>query len=328
MSGLIALLDDIAALVKLTAASVDDIAAGAARASVKAAGVVVDDAAVTPQYVHGIDPRRELPIIKKIAVGSLRNKLVFILPVALVLSQFLPWLLTPLLMLGGTYLCFEGAEKIWEKVSGKHAEKELPVVEQSSEAEDRLIRGAITTDFILSAEIMVIALNEVTDQSFWIRTAILVIVAIAITILVYGVVGLIVKMDDIGLAMSKRKGRATQQIGHLLVAGMPKLLSFLSVVGTFAMLWVGGHILLVGSGEIGVPILYDWVHGMESAAAAASGAAGAFIGWLVNTFFSLMLGFIWGSLVVLIVHFWPRKKKIESRGEQAMAGSSDANNQP
>ena len=328
MSGLIALLDDIAALVKLTAASVDDIAAGAARASVKAAGVVVDDAAVTPQYVHGIDPRRELPIIKKIAVGSLRNKLVFILPVALVLSQFLPWLLTPLLMLGGTYLCFEGAEKIWEKVSGKHAEKELPVVEQSSEAEDRLIRGAITTDFILSAEIMVIALNEVTDQSFWIRTAILVIVAIAITILVYGVVGLIVKMDDIGLAMSKRKGRATQQIGHLLVAGMPKLLSFLSVVGTFAMLWVGGHILLVGSGEIGVPILYDWVHGMESAAAAASGAAGAFIGWLVNTFFSLILGFIWGSLVVLIVHFWPRKKKNESRGEQAMAGGSDASNQP
>ncbi len=310
MSGLIALLDDIAALVKLTAASVDDIAAGAARASVKAAGVVVDDAAVTPQYVHGLDPRRELPIIKKIAVGSLRNKLLFILPVALVLSEFIPWLLTPILMLGGTYLCFEGAEKIWEKFTGAHAEKDLPVVEQSAEAEDKLIRGAITTDFILSAEIMVIALNEVADQTFLIRAAILVVVAIAITLLVYGAVGLIVKIDDIGLAMTKRKGQLTQQTGRVLVAGMPKLLTFLSVVGTFAMLWVGGHILLVGSGEIGVPLLYDWVHGLEQSAAAATGAVGAFVGWLVNTFFSLILGFLWGSLAVLVVHFFPKKKKV------------------
>ncbi|MFC0581421.1 DUF808 domain-containing protein [Micrococcoides hystricis] len=324
MSGLIALLDDIAALVKLTAASVDDIAAGAARASVKAAGVVVDDAAVTPQYVHGIDPRRELPIIRKIAVGSLRNKLLFILPVALVLSEFMPWLLTPILMIGGTYLCFEGAEKIWAKLTGHHAESDLPVVEQSEEAEKKLVRGAITTDFILSAEIMVIALNEVADQTLLVRTGILIVVGIGITLLVYGVVGLIVKMDDIGLALTKRKGTGVQRVGALLVEGMPKLLTFLSVVGTFAMIWVGGHILLVGTGEIGIPLIYDWVHGLETAAAAATGALGGFIGWLVNTFISLILGFIWGSLVVWVVHLFAKRKKNRSatNDESALTESS------
>lgn len=308
--GLIALLDDIAALVRLTAASVDDIAAGAARASVKAAGVVVDDAAVTPQYVHGVDPRRELPIIRKIAVGSIRNKLLFILPIALILSEFIPWLLTPILMVGGTYLCFEGAEKIWEKLRGHHAEKsEEPVVEQSEEAENKLVRGAITTDFILSAEIMVIALNEVADQPLLFRAIILFVVAVGITVLVYGVVALIVKMDDIGLALTKKNSQFWKKFGMLLVTGMPKVLSFLSIVGTFAMLWVGGHILLVGSHELGLTPIYDFVHHLEVAAAAAVSTIGGFVGWVVNTFFSLILGFIWGSLVVLVVHFIPKKKK-------------------
>ena len=168
--GLFALLDDIAVLAKAAAASIDDVGAAAGRASAKAAGVIVDDTAVTPRYVQGLDPKRELPIIKKIAIGSLRNKLLFILPAALLLSQFLPWALTPLLMLGGLYLCFEGAEKVWERVSGHH-EEAAPVMEEGPDAEKRMVRGAVTTDFILSAEIMMIALNEVADQPFWSRAA-------------------------------------------------------------------------------------------------------------------------------------------------------------
>lgn len=245
--GLAALLDDVAALAKLAAANVDDVAAAAGRASVKAAGVVVDDAAVTPQYVRNIEPKRELPIIKKIAVGSLRNKLVFILPAALLLSQYLPWMLTPLLMLGGTYLCFEGAEKVIEMFSKKeHAEEETPAVVQGEDAEKKIISGAVRTDFILSAEIMVIALNEVASESFWARAAILAVVGIGITLLVYGAVGLLVKMDDIGLVMAQRESAGAQKFGLGLVKAMPVVMKVISVVGTFAMLWVGGHIIRGG----------------------------------------------------------------------------------
>ena len=213
-TGLFALLDDIAALARLAAASMDDIAAGAAKASSKAVGVVIDDAAVTPQYVRGLSPARELPIIKKIAIGSIRNKLVFILPVALVLSEFLPALLTPLLMLGGTYLCFEGAEKIIEKLRpSKHVTK-APSVLRGEEAENRVVSSAVRTDFILSAEIMVISLNEVTDHTLWIRAAILFLVAIVITVAVYGVVGLLVKLDDIGRALTRRDSELSQKFGR------------------------------------------------------------------------------------------------------------------
>ena len=202
--GLVALLDDVAALVKLAAASVDDVGAAAARASVKATGVVVDDTAVTPRYVQGLEPERELPIIKRIALGSLRNKLLIILPVIMLLSQFLPWLLTPILMVGGAYLAYEGAEKVWEIVSGHHEEE----AEAGEVDEDAVVSGAIRTDFILSAEIMVIALNEVDTEPFLSRLIILVIVALLITALVYGVVGLIVKMDDVGLHLAAaRVGR-------------------------------------------------------------------------------------------------------------------------
>src|ERR687893_786301 len=249
--GLFGLLDDVAAIARLAAASVDDVAAAAARASAKAAGVVVDDAAVTPRYVHGFTADRELPMIRRIALGSLRNKLLIILPVILVLSQFLPWLLTPILMIGGTYLCFEGAEKIYEKVSGHHAEHgEQPAVVQGADQEKVMVKGAIRTDFILSAEIMVISLNEVADEGLVSRAIILVVVAIGITLLVYGVVGLIVKMDDVGLHLSERDSGTARKVGLLLVRGMPKLLALLSTVGVLAMLWVGGHILLVGTDEL------------------------------------------------------------------------------
>src|SRR4051794_7792353 len=191
-AGLFGLFDDIATLARMASASVDDIGAAAGRASAKAAGVVVDDTAVTPQYVHGMAADRELPIIVRIAKGSLRNKILFILPAALLLSQFLPWLLSPILMLGGTYLCYEGVEKVWEKLSG-HDEHEL-AAEVGPDAEAAMVSSAIRTDFILSAEIMVIALNEVSDQAFVPRALILAVVAVAITVLVYGVVALIVKM--------------------------------------------------------------------------------------------------------------------------------------
>ena len=307
--GLVALLDDIAALAKLAAASVDDVAAAAGRASAKAAGVVVDDTAVTPRYVTGFTADRELPMIRRIAVGSLRNKLLFILPGALLLSQFAPWLLTPILMLGGTYLSFEGAEKIWEKVSGHHAAEEAPAAAQGPEQEEQMVAGAIRTDFILSAEIMVIALNEVAAEALLPRAIILVVVASVITIGVYGVVALIVKMDDIGLHLSGRQSPAAQRVGELLVKGMPKLLAGLATVGVVAMLWVGGHILLVGADTLGWHAPYSLVHHAELAVAGATGALGGFLGWLTNTLGSALVGLIVGAVVVAVAHVIPRRTK-------------------
>lgn len=201
--GLVALLDDVAVLARAAAASIDDVGAAAAKAGAKAAGVVVDDAAVTPQYVRSLAAERELPIIKRIALGSLRNKYFIILPAVLLLSQFVPWLLTPILMLGGAYLCYEGAEKVWAKIAHHDADG---AGEEEVQDETTLVSGAVRTDLILSAEIMVITLNEVIDEPFWSRLAILAIVAVVITVLVYGVVALIVKMDDAGLRLSQRSG--------------------------------------------------------------------------------------------------------------------------
>ncbi|TGD12521.1 DUF808 domain-containing protein [Brevibacterium sp. S111] len=307
--GLIALLDDVAALVKLSAASLDDVAAGASRAGAKAAGVVIDDAAVTPKFVEGVSPKRELPIIERIALGSLVNKIVIILPIILLLSQFLPWLLTPLLMVGGTYLCFEGAEKVFEKLGWiAHHEKEAAGADTPADgaaadgaaAEKKIVRSAITTDFVLSCEIMVIALNEVAVESLTSRAVILIIVALAITLGVYGVVALIVKMDNIGLHLAKKDSPGPQRFGRFLVGAMPKLLTLLSVVGTFAMLWVGGHIILVGTDELGFHALYGFVHHLEVPAAAVP-AIGGILGWVVNTVFSLILGAIWGGIVVAVI---------------------------
>jgi predicted DNA repair protein MutK len=301
-AGLAALLDDVAALARVAAASVDDVAAGASRASVKAAGVIVDDAAVTPRYVQGFQPERELPMIKRIAVGSLRNKLLFILPAALLLSELLPWLLTPILMIGGAYLCYEGAEKLWEMVSPHSHDAEAPVSAQGPEHEDALVAGAIRTDFILSAEIMVISLNEVTDEPFLSRTMILVVVALAITALVYGAVALIVKMDDVGLRLAQTREGLAASVGRGLVRAMPVVLSVLSQVGIAAMLWVGGHILLVGLDELGVSALYDLVHHLEEDVHDALGAVGGVGAWLTNTAASAVLGLAVGAIVVAVMH--------------------------
>jgi predicted DNA repair protein MutK len=300
--GLAALLDDVAVLARAAAASVDDVAAGAGRAGVKAAGVIVDDAAVTPRYVQGFRPERELPMIRRIATGSLRNKLLFILPVALLLSELLPGLLTPILMVGGVYLCYEGAEKIWERVGPHHHDAADAAGEQAPEDEEQLVKGAIRTDFILSAEIMVIALNEVTDEPLLSRALILAVVALAITAGVYGAVALIVKMDDVGLRMAQASNGGAASFGRGLVRAMPVVLSVLSTVGIAAMLWVGGHILLVGLDELGVSFLYDAVHHLEEDVHHALGAVGGVAAWLTNTGASALLGLAVGAVTVAVAH--------------------------
>ncbi|MGI9605737.1 MAG: DUF808 domain-containing protein [Acidimicrobiales bacterium] len=298
--GLVGLLDDVAALAKLAAASIDDVGVAAGRASMKAAGVVVDDTAVTPAYVHGLAADRELPIIKQIAKGSLRNKLLFILPAALVLSAIAPTLVEIILMLGGTFLCYEGAHKIIHALKGDDHDHDVPAAVQGPAAEAATISGAIRTDFILSAEIMVIALKEVLDEGVVSRAVILVVVAIVITVIVYGLVALIVKMDDVGLSLAQRDDESSQRLGRLLVNGMPKLLTFLSVIGTAAMLWVGGHILIVGAHELGWDLPYDIVHDLEDAVHDVGGIGGL-LAWLANTALSAVAGFAVGSAVALVV---------------------------
>lgn len=305
-AGLFGLLDDVAAIAKLAAASVDDVGAAAGRATAKAAGVVVDDTAVTPQYVQGITAEREIPIIKKIAYGSLRNKLLIILPVALVLSQWMEWLIAPILMVGGAYLAFEGAEKVWERLRPHSDAAEAQTggghAPTGGQDEKTLVASAVRTDLILSTEIMVIALKEVADESFWARLAILVVVAIAITIGVYGVVGLIVKMDDAGLSLVQRRSRFARSLGRGLVAAMPRLLAVISFVGVIAMLWVGGHILLSNAAEVGWHWPYETVHSAEEDIHHAAHGVGALLGWLFNTFVSFLVGLVVGGLIVAVMH--------------------------
>lgn len=313
--GLVGLFDDVAALAKLAAASVDDVGAAAGRASVKAAGVVVDDAAVTPAYVRGLAAERELPIIRRIAVGSLRNKLLIILPAALLLSSIAPTVVEVILMCGGTYLAYEGAHKIIHALRHDDHDHDVPVPEQGADAEERTVTGAIRTDFILSAEIMVIALKEVIDEPVLSRGVILAIVGVLITIGVYGVVALIVKMDDIGLRLAQRDSRRSKRIGHLMVVGMPRVLSWLSVIGTAAMLWVGGHILLVGSDELGWNTPYHLVHELEHLVDGVA-VVGGVLAWLVNTAASALVGVVVGSLLVLVMERLP----IGARGAASPAG--------
>lgn len=308
--GLVALLDDVAAIARIAAASVDDVAAAAGRAGMKSLGVVIDDAAVTPRYVTGAKANRELPIIKKIAIGSIRNKLLFILPAIMLLSQFVPWTLTPILMLGGTYLCFEGAEKVYEILAGHSKDKkDVPAVDQGPEQEDKMVRGAITTDFILSVEIMVIALNEVADEPFISRLVIMIVVALGITALVYGAVALIIKMDDIGLRLAENESEFSTRLGMGLVKAMPIVLSVLSTVGIVAMLWVGGHIILVGMDDLGFSPIYDWVHSVEGIVGGWVPAIEGALAWLTNTVFSAILGLLWGGVIVAVMHVLPFGRK-------------------
>jgi uncharacterized protein len=325
--GLAALLDDVAALARLAAASADDVAAASAKAGSKAVGVVIDDAAVTPQYVQGIKPKRELPIIWRITKGSLRNKLIFILPVLLLLSVFAPWLLTPILMLGGLYLSFEGAEKIWELVSGKP--KKAPATAKGADAEDAVVSGAVRTDLILSAEIMVISMNSVDTDSLWMRAIVLVVIALAITALVYGSVGLLVKMDDIGLAMAADgDSEFKQKVGTGLVRAMPRVMDVISYVGMIAMLWVGGHILLVGTHDLGLAQPYGVVHHLEGLVAGVAGI-GAVLAWLINTFFSFVFGLLIGAVVAVIVHFLPFGRHGDEEGaDGSPAGHGDPQSSP
>jgi predicted DNA repair protein MutK len=304
--GLVALLDDVAALAKLAAASIDDVGAAAGRASMKAAGVVVDDAAVTPGYVRGLAANRELPIIRKIAVGSLRNKLLFILPVAILLSEVAPKVVEVILMLGGAYLAYEGAHKILHAVRGDDHDHDVPAVLVGPDAEQATISGAIRTDFILSAEIMVISLKEVLDEPLLSRIAVLIVVAVLITVLVYGAVAGIVKMDDVGLALTKRSSARAQRSGRMLVNAMPVLLRWLSTIGIAAMLWVGGHILLAGADELGWHGPYDLVHHLEEAVH-DTGAVSGVLEWLVNTAASAVVGLGVGLLLTVVVAKVPRR---------------------
>jgi hypothetical protein len=305
--GLVGLLDDIAALAKLAAASIDDIGAAAGKASVKAAGVVVDDTAVTPAYVHGLAAERELPIIRRIAIGSLRNKLLFILPAALLLSAIAPLVVEIILMFGGCFLCYEGAHKIIHKLRHDDHDHDAPAAQLGPDAESKTIAGAIRTDFILSAEIMVIALKEVLTQPLVSRGIILAVVAVGITVAVYGVVALIVKMDDIGLKLAQRPSAAAQRVGRMLVTGMPKLLAWLSVIGTAAMLWVGGHILLAGLDEVGWGWPYHLVHQLEHLVHGVPGVGGV-LGWVVNTLASALIGLAVGTVLVLLIERLPRRR--------------------
>jgi uncharacterized protein len=301
-SGLIALLDDVAMIAKLAAASADDIAAATAKAGTKAAGVVIDDTAVTPRYVTGLTPERELPIIWKIAKGSLKNKLLFLLPGAIALSYFAPWLITPILMLGGAYLAFEATEKILESVLHDHDHQvELLKADTPHELEELQVTGAIRTDLILSAEIMAIALNELSAMPIAEQAAALALVGIAITVGVYGVVGLIVKLDDIGLHLADRRNAGSKALGMGLVHVVPTLLSALSKIGTAAMLWVGGGILVHGMEVLGAPAIPHFIHDIAHQVGEATGTIGPVLEWLTNAISASIVGAMIGWVLAMIV---------------------------
>ena len=302
-SGLIALLDDVATIAKLAASSLDDVAGAAGKASTKAAGVVIDDTAVTPRYVVGLAPERELPIIGKIAVGSLKNK-VLILVGALALSALLPMLITPLLMLGGAYLAFEATEKIIEVLLHEHEHEEqlVDAMADPADLEALQVKGAIRTDFILSAEIMVIALSQLGDLGIAMQAAALAAVGLVITVGVYGVVALIVKLDDIGIHLAARRNATARAIGNALVQIVPKMLSGLSALGTAAMLWVGGGILLHGMEELHLgEAVPNALHHWSAVAGEATGAMGPVIEWFFYALGSAVAGLIVGGLIVLVV---------------------------
>jgi predicted DNA repair protein MutK len=301
MSGLLALLDDVAGIAKIAAASVDDIGAAAAKAGSKTAGVVIDDAAVTPKYVQGFEPARELPIIWRIARGSLINKLVFLLPAAMLMASFAPWLVAPLLILGGSYLCFEGAEKIAHVVlphddhsggpDGTHG------VGDPTHLEEEKVKGAIKTDFILSAEIMTIALSTIENDNLWIQGVTLALVGVMITFVVYGAVAIIVKMDDVGMWLT-RVGRLglTRALGRGIVKFMPWLLKLLAVVGTGAMLWVGGSIIVHSVAQMGWHGPEDLIKGFGKVYGQGNGG----LEWLIIASIDFVVGLIWGLILIPI----------------------------
>lgn len=304
MSGLLALLDDVAAIAKVAAASVDDVAAAAGKAGAKTAGVIIDDAAVTPKYVQGFAPARELPIIWRITRGSLFNKIILLLPVAMLLANFAPWAITPLLMLGGSYLCFEGAEKIFHVLfpHGSQAIEEDMSIKDPGHLEEQRIKGAIKTDFILSAEIMTIALAAIEVPNVWMQAATLAVVGIGVTIAVYGSVALIVKMDDVGLYLTKNAPTPVGRgLGRSLVKFMPMLMWILSVVGTAAMLWVGGSIIIHGLEVLGFTWLGHHIHDLAYAVGQMVPEAWTgFVEWSAKATMDGVFGVAWGLVLIPI----------------------------
>ena len=301
--GLAALLDDVSIIARAAAASVDDVAAAAGRAGSKTAGVVIDDAAVTPSYVTGLSPARELPLIWNITKGSLKNKLLILLPGALLLSEFLPGAIIFLLMLGGAYLSYEGAEKLMEKLSGeKHGETLEDPIEDPVQFEKKRTASAIRTDLILSAEIMAITLNEVAMESLLTRGIVLALVGVAVTVFVYGAVAIIVKLDDVGLHMLEKPSDSAKKIGQMLLNAMPKILVALSVIGTVAMLWVGGGIIIHGLHELGFHTLADFGHGLEHGVEELTGGLGGILGWATYAAISAAVGLGLGAVLFLVIH--------------------------
>ena len=307
--GLIALLDDVVMLARMAAASLDDVAAQAAKAGSKAAGVVIDDAAVTPRYALGFAAEREWPIIRKIAVGSLRNKLLVLLPTALALSYFLPMVITPLLMLGGAYLAYEGAEKIREAVyahppeTPEDSEAAAAAETDAQTREDDMVAGAIRTDFVLSAEIMAITLGSVEKAPMLTQASVLFLVAIFITLAVYGTVALLIKVDDLGVWLALRSGesamkRATRALGRALVKAMPYLLSGLGIIGVAAMVWVGGGIIAHGLEAHGLPQLATLLHGTQGVSAFVPPAFSALAGFAAETLATSAFGLAVGALLI------------------------------
>jgi predicted DNA repair protein MutK len=309
---LIALLDDVASLSKAAAASIDDALTQSAKAGAKAAGVVVDDAAVTPRYVTGFSPGRELPIVGRIAIGSLKNKLLWLLPAALLLSLLAPWMITPLLMLGGAWLCYEGAEKVfsalWPHAAREHEKATGVAGEDPKQVEDRKVAAAVSTDFVLSAEIMAITLASVPALNLWEQAVVLAIVGIGVTVAVYGVVALIVKADDAGVALlanpwPRMLRPLARGVGRALVKGMPVLMRVLSVVGTAAMLWVGGGIILHGLEAHGIGGPAHWVHHVAEAVAHAVPGIEAAAEWIASAAVSGVLGLMLGAMLIPLAHY-------------------------
>ncbi|MHA7773223.1 DUF808 domain-containing protein [Roseibium sp. M-1] len=323
MSGLLALLDDVAAIAKVAAASVDDVVGQAAKAGAKAAGAVIDDAAVTPKYVAGFSPAREIPIVWQIAKGSLKNKLLFLLPIGLALNTFLPGIITPLLMIGGAYLCFEGAEKVYHLFAPHHHDADEPegYVRDPLHLEKQKVAGAIKTDFILSAEIMTIALAEIPDNTLWMEAIILAVVAVGITVMVYGSVALIVKADDFGLHLSKEGHfSVTRALGHGIVKAMPGFMKLLMTIGTAAMLWVGGSIVLHGFDVLGYGLVYGIIHDIAHNAAHAVHVAEGFVIWAVTAALDGIFGLALGMVLIPVTEkaILPLWRLI--RGKKAAAG--------
>ncbi|MDP2412159.1 MAG: DUF808 domain-containing protein [Pseudolabrys sp.] len=322
--GLIALLDDVAALAKVAAASLDDVVGQASRAGVKAAGIVIDDTAVTPRYVVGFAAARELPIIGKIAWGSLRNKLLFLLPAALALSAFAPWLINPLLMIGGAYLCYEGAEKVYEVLVPHKAQEHEANIEtvalNAKSLEDEKVASAIKTDFILSAEIMAITLSTLPAGNIYTQALVLAVVGIGITVVVYGAVALIVKADDVGVALASNGnasgfGSASRALGRGLVLGMPYFLTGLSVLGTAAMIWVGGGIIVHGLEVYGLTSIGHAIAHAGAVVAQAVPAVGAVAGWIVMAAGAGVVGLAVGAALIPVVGYvlapvWKRAKGV------------------